>query len=96
MGWWKADETGGISSELPSGAVEGGLFNAIPERDKINDTYVGDIPADIMDKALDLIAQEYHDSWGRSPCVEELRRLLEFCLGPYLAIGSYDKSAIKY
>jgi hypothetical protein len=48
MGWWKCNEGGGIDWDNAPTGHDGGLVNAIPNRDSTEDYYNGDAPADAM------------------------------------------------
>lgn len=71
MGWWKCNEHGGIDFHWRDG---GGLINAIPGRDTIENLYNGDSPADAMYVPIAILK-----SWfiGRKPkpTTEQLTKL---------------------
>lgn len=52
MGWWKCNCNGGIDWKNKPTGHEGGLINAIPNRDSKEDYYNGDAPADAMGVAI--------------------------------------------
>ena len=78
-GWWQIDSvgTGQIKWDQPD--KKDGLINAIPSEDDKEKLYNGDCPADIMDKALNKIAEEYRSSWDREPKPEEIEAIFNFC-----------------
>lgn len=81
MGWWKIKdvETGRVdtSHKCPTNK---NLVNAVPSKDPSSDLYNGDIPADIMDKALEDINKKYETIWGRPAKKEELTAVFNFSL----------------
>ena len=88
MGWWKSSgpETGGIACSLPSGHPGEKTdvpVNAISGRDTPDDDYMGDGPADIMDRAISSIVAEYQAQWKRPPHPDELRACFSFCFNAW-------------
>lgn len=93
MGWWKMNpKTGGIACSPPSDMPDDSkVINAIPGRDKMEDHYGGDQPADIMGEALRKIAACWQETWGRPPCIKELDGVFAFCMGRHRAEGKYKQ-----
>ncbi len=75
MGWWPVDENGKVI-EYP----ERELQNAIPGKDDKNVNYMGDVPLDVLGDALDNVAKEYQEAWGRPPKAEEILILINSIL----------------
>lgn len=77
-----------------------GWWEISSERDIDEPCYGGDGPADTMGSALDAIALQYRQAWGRWPYVEELRACFNFVLHrpdseQYIPDDSLDSLATK-
>ena len=78
MGWWLIDESGSIKDFEDGRECQ----NAIPEKDDSKSMYGGDVPADIMGKAVSEIVKEYEAAWKREPSFLELISCLKFVTAP--------------
>jgi len=74
MGWWKCNEHGGIDwTNKPTGH-SGGLINAVPDRDSIEDYYNGDAPADAMYVPIAILKSWFINRTPK-PKLEQLTKL---------------------
>lgn len=76
MGWWRANEHGGIDFPHDLDTSDSGAL-------------WGDEPADIMGPALDEIFAAFKRDQGRPPTMDELHRGLEFSAGPMIEEAPY-------
>jgi len=74
MGWWC------LNKLYPTGAEGGGLRNAFPDRDSIEDYYCGDQPLDVLHGAFNRIDKMYREHWGRRPYAVELAAIVKNAL----------------
>lgn len=73
-GWWAIDSI--ERGQIETSGEDTGFYN-------------GDGPADIMDRALDKIAYQYMESFGRWPHKGELLACLNFCSNAFVVDGQY-------
>lgn len=75
MGWWKCNEHGGIDWDARTHSrVHGGLINALPGMDTIENFYNGDGPADAM-YVPTAILKSWFTGRDPKPTTEQLTKL---------------------